>query len=63
MVTLFLMGYTLRLIGDVGVYDFGLTADVLYLKFFVVALLPFITLSLVRVKGKIEILAFYIGFC
>ena len=63
MVTLFLMGYTLRLIGDVGVYDFGLTADVLYLKFFVVALLPFISLCLVRVKGKIEILAFYIGFC
>jgi|TARA_B110000879_G_scaffold137574_1_gene179492 O-antigen ligase len=60
MVTLFLTGYTFRLIGDVGVYDFGMTKDLLYLKLLILVLLPFITLSFVRVKGRIEVLAFYI---
>ena len=62
MISIFLVMYGVRLVIDSSNFDFGMTTEVLYLKFVAFVLVPFFTLSLVKLKPDIEWPSFYILF-
>lgn len=62
MISIFLFMYGVRLVVDTNDFNFGMAPEILYLRFTSFILLPFFTLSLVRLKPDIEWLSFYILF-